>query len=101
MVAQKSGRVVHIDFGDCFEITKTRSKYPEIIPFRLTRMLTNGMGGPASLLGSYKMDCERVRATKMSALKYYSFDLPCFVTFNYTFWCLLLLLFYLLALLCL
>jgi len=59
MLDRITGRVVHIDFGDCFEITKHRSKYPEIIPFRLTRMLTNCMG-PAGIQGSYRLTCERV-----------------------------------------
>jgi FKBP12-rapamycin complex-associated protein len=35
-----SGKVLHIDFGDCFEVAVHREKYPEKIPFRLTRMLT-------------------------------------------------------------
>ena len=34
---------VHIDFGDCFEVACHREKYPEKIPFRLTRMLVNAM----------------------------------------------------------
>lgn len=34
-----SGKIVHIDFGDCFESAMRREKYPEKIPFRLTRML--------------------------------------------------------------
>lgn len=38
-----TGQVVHIDFGDCFEVAMTREKYPEKIPFRLTRMLTHAM----------------------------------------------------------
>lgn len=29
--------------GDCFEVTMHRDKFPEKIPFRLTRMLTNAM----------------------------------------------------------
>lgn len=60
MIHKMSGQVVHIDFGDCFEITANRSKYPEIVPFRLTRMLTNCMGA-AGLHGSYRLTCERVR----------------------------------------
>lgn len=59
MVDRFSGQVVHIDFGDCFEITKHRSKYPEIIPFRLTRMLTNCMEA-AGIQGTYKLTSERV-----------------------------------------
>lgn len=59
MIHRMSGQVVHIDFGDCFEITANRSKYPEIIPFRLTRMLTNCMG-VAGIQGTYRLTCERV-----------------------------------------
>jgi FKBP12-rapamycin complex-associated protein len=39
-------QVVHIDFGDCFEVAMERSKYPEKVPFRLTRMLVNAMEVP-------------------------------------------------------
>jgi FKBP12-rapamycin complex-associated protein len=59
MVDRISGQVVHIDFGDCFEITAHRSKFPEIIPFRLTRMLTNCMES-AGVQGTYRLTCERV-----------------------------------------
>lgn len=59
MLERVSGRVVHIDFGDCFEITKQRSKYPEIIPFRLTRMMTAAMGY-TGLAGTYRVICEKV-----------------------------------------
>ena len=38
-----SGKILHIDFGDCFEVAMTRDKFPEKIPFRLTRMLINAM----------------------------------------------------------
>jgi hypothetical protein len=60
MLDRISGRVVHIDFGDCFEITSNRAKFPEIVPFRLTRMLTTCMG-PAGIQGAYRLTCERVR----------------------------------------
>jgi FKBP12-rapamycin complex-associated protein len=59
MIDRISGRVVHIDFGDCFEIASQRVKFPEIIPFRLTRMITNCMG-VGGLGGPYQMNCERV-----------------------------------------
>lgn len=39
MLDRLSGKIVHIDFGDCFEVAMKREKYPEKIPFRLTRML--------------------------------------------------------------
>src|SRR5205807_272330 len=41
MLHRTSGRIVHIDFGDCFEVAAHREKYPERVPFRLTRMLVN------------------------------------------------------------
>ena len=43
MIQKNTGRVVHIDFGDCFEVAMTREKFPERVPFRLTRMLRNAM----------------------------------------------------------
>ena len=39
MLHRSTGRVLHIDFGDCFEVAMTRDRFPEKIPFRLTRML--------------------------------------------------------------
>ncbi|KAH8916272.1 hypothetical protein BT69DRAFT_1340381 [Atractiella rhizophila] len=38
-----TGRIVHVDFGDCFEVAMRRDKYPEKVPFRLTRMLVHAM----------------------------------------------------------
>ena len=29
MIDKLSGRVLHIDFGDCFEVAMHREKYPE------------------------------------------------------------------------
>ena len=43
MIERNTGQVIHIDFGDCFEVAMHRDKFPEKIPFRLTRMLTNAM----------------------------------------------------------
>jgi serine/threonine-protein kinase mTOR len=43
MLDRNTGKIVHIDFGDCFEIAMHREKYPETVPFRLTRMLMNAM----------------------------------------------------------
>jgi FKBP12-rapamycin complex-associated protein len=54
-----TGRVVHIDFGDCFEIAMHREKYPERVPFRLTRMLTFAME-VSNIEGSYRITCEAV-----------------------------------------
>jgi FKBP12-rapamycin complex-associated protein len=69
MLDRVSGQVVHIDFGDCFEITKQRSKYPEIIPFRLTRMMTTAMG-QSGIAGTYRLTCERVRNSTVQRTTY-------------------------------
>ncbi|KAJ2745782.1 phosphatidylinositol kinase- protein kinase tor1 [Coemansia sp. BCRC 34301] len=43
MMHERTGKIVHIDFGDCFEITAQRPQFPEKVPFRLTRMITSAM----------------------------------------------------------
>ena len=43
MLHRYSGKILHIDFGDCFEVAMRRDKFPETIPFRLTRMLVNAV----------------------------------------------------------
>ncbi|XP_066917109.1 serine/threonine-protein kinase mTOR-like, partial [Clytia hemisphaerica] len=59
MLDRMSGKILHIDFGDCFEVAMTREKFPEKIPFRLTRMLTNAME-VTGIDGNYRMTCESV-----------------------------------------
>ena len=54
-----SGKILHIDFGDCFEVAMTRDKFPEKIPFRLTRMLINAME-VTGIEGTYRSTCESV-----------------------------------------
>lgn len=61
MLDQISGRVLHIDFGDCFEVAMHRDKFPEKVPFRLTRMLTRAME-VSGIEGSYRSTCERTMA---------------------------------------
>jgi phosphatidylinositol kinase/protein kinase (PI-3 family) len=87
MLDKLSGRVLHIDFGDCFEgkfaaflsstgqmfflssnshavihsipiVAMNRDKFPERVPFRLTRMLIRAME-VAGIEGSYRSTCER------------------------------------------
>ena len=43
MLDRLTGKILHIDFGDCFEVAVHREKFPEKIPFRLTRMLVSAM----------------------------------------------------------
>ena len=54
-----TGKIIHIDFGDCFEIAMHREKYPERVPFRLTRMLTYAME-VSNIEGSFRITCENV-----------------------------------------
>ncbi|EMD39125.1 phosphatidylinositol 3-kinase-like protein [Gelatoporia subvermispora B] len=57
MLERNTGKVVHIDFGDCFEVAMHREKFPEKIPFRLTRMLTHAME-VSGIEGSFRITCE-------------------------------------------
>lgn len=59
MLDRLSGKILHIDFGDCFEVAMTREKFPEKIPFRLTRMLINAME-VTGIEGTYRVTCEKV-----------------------------------------
>lgn len=59
MLDRHTGTVTHIDFGDCFEIAMQRERYPERIPFRLTRMLITAMG-VSGIEGSFRITCEHV-----------------------------------------
>ncbi|EIW52012.1 atypical/PIKK/FRAP protein kinase [Trametes versicolor FP-101664 SS1] len=57
MLEQHTAKVVHIDFGDCFEVAMHRERFPEKIPFRLTRMLTHAME-VSGIEGSFRITCE-------------------------------------------
>ena len=78
MLDRLTGKILHIDFGDCFEVSfdqtinrnpnvtififkvaMTREKFPEKIPFRLTRMLINAME-VTGIEGTYRRTCESV-----------------------------------------
>jgi phosphatidylinositol kinase/protein kinase (PI-3 family) len=59
MLDRYTGKTVHIDFGDCFEVAMHREKFPEKIPFRLTRMLINAME-VSGIEGNYRITCEHV-----------------------------------------
>eukprot|EP00736_Rhodelphis_marinus_P007859 Rmarinus@m.12108 len=59
MLDRKTGKVLHIDFGDCFEVAMHREKFPEKIPFRLTRMLINAME-VSGIEGTFRLTCESV-----------------------------------------
>ena len=57
LLDQITGKVVHIDFGDCFEVAQQRDKYPEKVPFRLTRMLVHAME-VCGIQGTFSKSCE-------------------------------------------
>lgn len=59
MLDRMSGKILHIDFGDCFEVAMTRERFPEKIPFRLTRMLIKAME-VTGIEGTYRRTCESV-----------------------------------------
>ena len=59
MLDRFTGKVIHIDFGDCFEVAMHRDKFPEKIPFRLTRMLINAME-VSGIEGNFRITCENV-----------------------------------------
>jgi phosphatidylinositol kinase/protein kinase (PI-3 family) len=59
MVQRHTGRVIHIDFGDSFEVAMRRTLLPERVPFRMTRMIVNALDG-ASVDGLFRRCCEDV-----------------------------------------
>ncbi|XP_045451535.1 serine/threonine-protein kinase Tor-like [Melitaea cinxia] len=80
MLHRVTGKVLHIDFGDCFEVTQTRERFPEKIPFRLTRMLIDAME-VTGIEGTYRFTCESVmhvlhkhRDSVMAVLEAFVYD---------------------------
>ncbi|XP_062176298.1 serine/threonine-protein kinase TOR isoform X2 [Alnus glutinosa] len=59
MLHRSSGKILHIDFGDCFESSMNREKFPEKVPFRLTRMLVKAME-VSGIEGNFRSTCENV-----------------------------------------
>eukprot|EP01094_Clydonella_sp_ATCC50884_P002486 TRINITY_DN1189_c0_g2_i1.p1 TRINITY_DN1189_c0_g2~~TRINITY_DN1189_c0_g2_i1.p1 ORF type:complete len:858 (+),score=324.02 TRINITY_DN1189_c0_g2_i1:40-2574(+) len=59
MLSRITGKILHIDFGDCFEVAMVREKFPEKIPFRLTRMLINAME-VCGIEGIFRFTCNNV-----------------------------------------
>jgi FKBP12-rapamycin complex-associated protein len=57
LIDRESGKVIHIDFGDCFEVAMHREKYPERVPFRLTRMFRKAME-ISGIRGSFTVTCQ-------------------------------------------
>ena len=80
MLDRTNGKIIHVDFGDCFETAMTREKFPEKIPFRLTRMLKNAME-VTGIEGTFRRTCESVikvlrlnRDSVMTVLEAFVYD---------------------------
>ena len=59
LMSRKNGQIIHIDFGDCFEVAMKRDKFPEKVPFRLTRMLVKALG-ITEIEGNFRITCEKI-----------------------------------------
>lgn len=59
LIDKVTGEVVHIDFGIVFEQGKLLT-IPELVPFRLTRDVVDGMGGSSGTDGTFRRCCEEV-----------------------------------------
>jgi FKBP12-rapamycin complex-associated protein len=80
LLDQITGKIVHIDFGDCFEVAQQRDKYPEKVPFRLTRMLIHAME-VCGIQGTFSKSCEvsmdvarKNRESLMAVLEAFVYD---------------------------
>jgi FKBP12-rapamycin complex-associated protein len=56
LLEQRTGLVVHIDFGFALEGARQRKQFPETVPFRLTRLMINAMG-PSGYHGVFRQAC--------------------------------------------
>mgnify|MGYP003086422889 FL=1 len=59
MIKKRSAKLVHIDFGDCFEVAMHREKFPEVVPFRLTRILQKALE-VSRIEGTFRNCCQSV-----------------------------------------
>jgi FKBP12-rapamycin complex-associated protein len=59
MMSRKTGKIIHIDFGDCFEVAMKRDKFPEKVPFRLTRMLIKALE-VSGIEGTFRLICVKI-----------------------------------------
>ncbi|OHS98309.1 PIKK family atypical protein kinase [Tritrichomonas foetus] len=59
MVQRHTGRCLHIDFGDSFEVAMKRPAFAERVPFRLTRMMINALDS-GCVEGLFRKCCQDV-----------------------------------------
>ncbi|KAJ2439530.1 phosphatidylinositol kinase- protein kinase tor1, partial [Coemansia sp. RSA 2424] len=88
MMHNESGKIVHIDLGDCFELAAHREQFPETVPFRLTRMVIMSME-VSTIEGIFKFTANHTmrvlranRDSLMAVLEAFVFD-P-LVSWSYT-----------------
>ncbi|KAJ2332490.1 phosphatidylinositol kinase- protein kinase tor1, partial [Coemansia sp. RSA 2681] len=88
MMHDETGKIVHIDLGDCFELAVHREKFPETVPFRLTRMVIMPME-VSTIEGTFKFTANHTmrvlranRDSLMAVLEAFVFD-P-LVSWSYT-----------------
>ncbi|KAJ2746135.1 phosphatidylinositol kinase- protein kinase tor1 [Coemansia sp. BCRC 34301] len=88
MMHDETGKIVHIDLGDCFELAVHREKFPETVPFRLTRMVIMPME-VSTIEGTFKFTSTHTmrvlranRDSLMAVLEAFVFD-P-LVSWSYT-----------------
>eukprot|EP01063_Lacrimia_lanifica_P028799 TRINITY_DN4273_c3_g1_i1.p1 TRINITY_DN4273_c3_g1~~TRINITY_DN4273_c3_g1_i1.p1 ORF type:complete len:2599 (+),score=909.51 TRINITY_DN4273_c3_g1_i1:104-7900(+) len=58
MMIGHTGKIVHIDFADCFETAMHRKMFPERVPFRLTAMMARAMG-VGGVAGTFRGACAK------------------------------------------
>ncbi|OHT01774.1 PIKK family atypical protein kinase [Tritrichomonas foetus] len=59
MVQRHTGRCLHIDFGDSFEVAMKRPVFAERVPFRMTRMMINSLDC-GNVEGLFRKVCQDV-----------------------------------------
>jgi len=82
MMSRKTGKIIHIDFGDCFEVAMKRDKFPEKVPFRLTKMLVkaleaSGVGGTFKIISEKKKLTEIQIPSKITSIGDRTFEKCC------------------------
>ena len=74
MMDRQNGKIIHIDYGDCFEVAMLRKKFPERIPFRLTRMFVDALG-ISGVEGAFKIICENATIHMLMSQRRFQFGL--------------------------
>ena len=59
MIDRQLGEVIHIDFADLFEMGRMHTRLPEMVPFRLTRMIRRAFG-PSDYCGPFLTVSEKM-----------------------------------------